>query len=589
MRKKVVLGMIILGMIGASASAAITVVNSASAYERIEPTLGGVTNTSLTVTNFDAGSSSDTYIVISVAFKMKYDTNHFVLSTTFNDTPIPLTASKFADDDYTGWASLYIAPAQGSGDVVVTYETSTSNSYDAVSISVASYSGVNGINAISPGSSDAGAPNSLSDSITTTGEDSLVVSSIMASGHDVPSMTGTGSTVVRVDNAVDGMGNGLLELSAPTAGAYVLGATFIDQFRAAMISTELSATPDAVPNTNVVAIMKRVFDWQLADTGINGRTWDDATFYAGISAAYRATQDTNYLAAIVSMGEGGTWRPNRRINYPDDGLHPDNDSDHPDDQCVGQTYIDLYLMQRDIERIQPIQAAYDAMIADTNAPALVFWWCDSLFMNPPGMARLATATADPTYLDAMNTNFWISKNYLYDPVEDLFFRDDRFFNSTEANGEKVFWSRGNGWVLAGLSRILQFMPSDYPDWANYVSLFQEMSVKIASLQQSDGFWRSSLLDPDSYPDEEASGTAFFTYALAWGINQELLSSETYLPVVTNGWNALCSVVETNGMLGAVQAEGARPAATDPANAEPYASGGFLMAGSEVLKLIPMNP
>ena len=52
------------------------------------------------------------------------------------------------------------------------------------------------------------------------------------------------------------------------------------------------------------------------------------------------------------------------------------------------------------------------------------------------------------------------RNYLYDKEEHLFYRDHRYFAKREANGKKVFWGRGNGWVLGGLVEILQALPKD---------------------------------------------------------------------------------------------------------------------------------
>jgi len=160
---------------------------------------------------------------------------------TFNGTPIPSTASEYVDDTYEGWANLYIAPVSGSGDVEVKYEAPTDDEFDAISISVASYSGVKGIGATSRGSNDSGGPAELSDSITTTGSGSLVVSSLMTAGNSVGSMDGVDETTVRVDNAEKRLNNGLLETKAPEAGRYAPGADFPGQLRAAIVSAELLA------------------------------------------------------------------------------------------------------------------------------------------------------------------------------------------------------------------------------------------------------------------------------------------------------------------------------------------------------------
>jgi unsaturated rhamnogalacturonyl hydrolase len=150
-------------------------------------------------------------------------------------------------------------------------------------------------------------------------------------------------------------------------------------------------------------------------------------------------------------------------------------------------------------------------------------------MAPPTWLRLYAATDDTRYLDFAVTNFWRTTDFLYDKDEHLFFRDSTFFKKTEANGKKIFWSRGNGWVLGALVRTLQFLPMNDPSRPRFEQLFKDMAAKILSLQQADGMWRASLLDPDNYPTPEASGSALFTYGLAWGVNQGLLDRATLNP------------------------------------------------------------
>ncbi|MEI9956953.1 MAG: glycoside hydrolase family 88 protein [Ferruginibacter sp.] len=82
--------------------------------------------------------------------------------------------------------------------------------------------------------------------------------------------------------------------------------------------------------------------------------------------------------------------------------------------------------------------------------------------------------------------------------------------------KKIFWGRGNGWVLAGLANLLKEMPADYAGRNFYVNLFKEIAGRILTLQQADGLWRTSLLDPEAYDGGEGSGSAFYCYALAWG-------------------------------------------------------------------------
>jgi rhamnogalacturonyl hydrolase YesR len=202
-------------------------------------------------------------------------------------------------------------------------------------------------------------------------------------------------------------------------------------------------------------------------------------------------------------------------------------------------------------------------------------------MSPPIWARLTAATGDKKYLDFMNQRWWRTSDHLYDKQEHLYYRDDRFLTMHEANGRKVFWCRGNGWVMGGLVRVLQFMPADYPDRQRYVGQFKEMAARLVDLQGEDGLWRASLLDPGSFPAPESSGSGLILYGLAWGVNQKLLTRADYEPAIRKAWQGLARCVDANGRLGFVQPIGTSPASLSATNTEVYGTGAFLLAGSEV--------
>ncbi|MFM6123044.1 MAG: glycoside hydrolase family 105 protein, partial [Sphaerospermopsis kisseleviana] len=212
-------------------------------------------------------------------------------------------------------------------------------------------------------------------------------------------------------------------------------------------------------------------------------------------------------------------------------------------------------------------------------------WCDALFMAPPALAMVSQSTGNEKYLQLMNRLWWKTTEYLYDPQENLYFRDSRFFDQRTPNGSKVFWSRGNGWVMAGLVRVLQAMPQNFTARPSYEKLYREMAKKIAGLQRSDGYWPSSLLDPNHLPNPETSGTAFFVYALTWGVNHNYLTLKEYSPFIERGWQALIQAVHPNGKLGYVQPMSVQPGGAEYETTEAYAVGGFLLAGSELFKLV----
>ncbi len=264
---------------------------------------------------------------------------------------------------------------------------------------------------------------------------------------------------------------------------------------------------------------------------------------------------------------------------------------HADDICIGQTWLELNEIKPAPYKIEHIKNRIDSLMADPMPGRVDWWWCDALYMAPPAIARLAKATGELKYLDYMNKMWWDAYDFLYDKEECLFYRDDRFrikedgSGRREPNGKKVFWSRGNGWVIAGIARILDYMPRDYPDRERYIEVFREMAQKIASSQGEDGLWRASLLYPEGHSHGETSGSGFFCYALAWGINNGILDKETYLPVVLRTWNGLNDAVQKNGKLGWVQRIGSAPDDINPDGTEVYGVGAYLLAGSEIIKLI----
>ena len=348
-------------------------------------------------------------------------------------------------------------------------------------------------------------------------------------------------------------------------------------------TARLSAAEDISPAA-VLTVMQRVADWQLANPSAHKPTdWTQGAGDAGIMALAGISGDAKYRNAMLAMGETNHWQTGPR-------------KFHADDQCVGQTYCELYFLYREPKMIAPLQAKYDDILAHpTTVTNLQFnqpkgvagdnWsWCDALFMGPPTWVRLYTATGDEKYLNFAVTNWWRTTDYLYDKDEHLYYRDSTYFPKKEANGKKVFWGRGNGWVMGGLVRVLQYLPTNHPDRPRFEQLFKDMSAKILTCQQPDGLWRASLLDPDSYPLKETSGSGFYTYALAWGVNQGLLDKAQYEPAVRKAWAALVGCVDADGKLTHVQPIGADPKKFAEDSTEVYGVGAFLLAGSEVYRL-----
>jgi rhamnogalacturonyl hydrolase YesR len=326
---------------------------------------------------------------------------------------------------------------------------------------------------------------------------------------------------------------------------------------------------------DIQTAMRKVADWQVATSEAKfNQQWTYAALYDGLLAASRDTGDAKYHDAVERMAERFQWQL------------LDSRFPHADDEALGQAYLDLYVEKKDPVRLASTKAILDRLVTRADDPKKpVWWWCDALFMAPPVLLRMYAITGDRKYLDLMDREWWITYDALYDTKNHLYHRDATYLTKTEKNGQPLFWARGNGWVLAGLAQVLELMPKDYPTRPKYVAQFREMAAQIAALQTPSGLWKTGLLDPDAYPMAEVSGSAFFTYGMAWGVNNGLLDAKTYRPVVERSWAGMVSHIYATGRLGSIQPVGAAPDAFAPSSSYVFGVGGFLLAGSELDKMV----
>jgi unsaturated rhamnogalacturonyl hydrolase len=369
---------------------------------------------------------------------------------------------------------------------------------------------------------------------------------------------------------------------------------------AAQATAAPAAAEAAPPMPRAAAILadtRRVADWQLANrtnwakipagrkSVREPRGWEQATFWVALTEL--ANRDKSYARPLLDLGREQAWRLGDRPF-------------HADDQLIGQAWLWAARHGAGKEAIAPARAYFDHVLANRPAIGLEFiphepgkgtsdctdrWcWCDAIFMAPPTLLRMSQATGDPRYAAFAHEEYKATTDYLYDPTEQLYFRDSRFFDQRDAKGRKLFWSRGNGWVMAGLVRMLQAMDRKDPKRAGYEKQFQAMAAKLLTLQKADGYWSPSLLDTDPGTPAETSGTAFFTYAFAWGIDAGLLDRKSYEPAAIRGWGAVVRAVQPDGMLGWVQQVGDRPDSVSASETQFYGSGAYLLAGTAMVDL-----
>ncbi|MBC6994630.1 glycoside hydrolase family 88 protein [Neolewinella lacunae] len=334
--------------------------------------------------------------------------------------------------------------------------------------------------------------------------------------------------------------------------------------------------------------MLKALRWQEANPiySQDPTDWTNGAYYTGVARAHQATQNPAFLQAIEDMGQRTGWKTWKRYY-------------HADDVAIAYSYLYLANQKPGVADLAPTARWIEDHLNKDHAwkngdksvkEEILWWWCDALFMAPPVLVEWARRNNDPSYLGPMHRYFLETYDLLYDQEEHLFARDTRFVwtggpdDQKGANGKKIFWSRGNGWVIGGLALMLESLPEDYEHRAFYVDLYREMAAKVKAIQPADGMWRVSLLEPEAWPHGETSGTGFYTFALAWGINKGLLDRNEYLPTVTKAWRALTKVQREDGKVTWVQNIGYDPKPASAESWQNFGTGAFLLAGSEVLKL-----
>lgn len=327
---------------------------------------------------------------------------------------------------------------------------------------------------------------------------------------------------------------------------------------------------------SVIQLMDKVNRYQIEATGKKvSRNWKQSTYYTGVMAFYQATHNRKLLEQAMNWSEKNDWEAGNEFFFPANRL-----------TCT-QTYLQIFSEMHDSGMILKTKEYLDAELLVTEPAYLRGWYyIDALYVGIPPFIMMSALTGENKYTDYGNRIFWDLTDQLLDEETGLFYRDSEArFNEKSRNGKKVLWSRGNGWAIAAVPRILSYLPGDNQYYKHYSELLQKMAESLAKCQGEDGLWRTNLADAEDYPEPESSGTAFFTYAITWGINNGILAREEFEPVIRKSWKGLCSIVDESGRVGWGQPEARKPGNVRADDSDEFVTGAFLLAGSEILKFV----
>ena len=332
--------------------------------------------------------------------------------------------------------------------------------------------------------------------------------------------------------------------------------------------------------------------WQAENKAEVRSFWDNAVYHTGNMEAYFLTGNQDYLNYTTTWAEHNQWKGAKSDNKAEWKYSYGETDEYVlfgDYQICFQTYADLYQIAPDDYKIRRAKEVMEYQMSTPNND--YWWWSDALYMAMPVMTKMYKITGNLKYLDKLYEYITYSDSIMFDKEENLYYRDAKYIypKHKTVNGKKDFWARGDAWVVAGLAKVLQDMPAEYRHHEFFVNKFRQMAKAVAAIQQPEGYWTRSMIDPEFAPGPETSGTALFMYGIMWGINNGYLDKPTYMPVIEKAWKYLSeTAVQKDGTVGYVQPIGEKAIPGQVINAESTANfgvGAFLLAACEYVRYL----
>lgn len=201
-------------------------------------------------------------------------------------------------------------------------------------------------------------------------------------------------------------------------------------------------------------------------------------------------------------------------------------------------------------------------------------WVDAIYMLCPFLARYGAVADEPAAFDDAARQVLVQTKRLRDPHTGLYRHEWR--EQPNVFPEDTFWSRGNGWVAAGIIDAIQYLPDDHDDRDELVEIFTDLCAAVRPLQDASGFWHNTLDDDESAL--ETSGTLMFAYAFREGIERGLLEEDEYAKPARDALEVSKGIVRDDGSVGRVVGPPGGPGV--PFAVTSYGQGWFLLAASK---------
>lgn len=232
--------------------------------------------------------------------------------------------------------------------------------------------------------------------------------------------------------------------------------------------------------------------------------WPCGVAYYGVSKAYEATKNKEYLDMLIKWTD----------EYLEMGL-----PDWTVNACaMGHAMITLYeateeekywdIVMSKVDYIRNHALRFgDKVLQHTVSVKNDFpeqAWADTLFMAAFFLLRVGAKLNDQEIInDALNQYYWHIK-YLQDEKTSLWYHGYNNINKDHMSG--FYWGRANCWAAYTMSQVKKQLKEWYlyPPCMDVECALRDQLAAIKLLQTEDGLWRTILDDEESYEEVSAS-------------------------------------------------------------------------------------
>lgn len=169
-------------------------------------------------------------------------------------------------------------------------------------------------------------------------------------------------------------------------------------------------------------------------------------------------------------------------------------------------------------------------------------WVDSLMMFSVFPAIYASENGDKELLDIAARQPSLYAKYMMDKDDNLWYHSYWFKFATHYPKNKVYWGRGNAWVISALPKILDRI-GGHPERQNILEILEKTSAALLKCQRKDGAFDTVLQKPGK-TYRELSATALIADGWLHSVRTGYLP-ESYLEPALKAYKAVDDAIIIN--------------------------------------------